>query len=76
MVCAAVVEDTLTHTLEILRGQRRPCGVLLSGSLDRKDVKNYKLAAHTLHIENSCVFLNFAGDAHTHTHLGQTCQNA
>lgn len=30
MVYAAVVEDTLNHTLEVLKKQAKPCGVLLS----------------------------------------------
>lgn len=58
MVFAAVVE------MAIWRKQARPCGVLVSESLDPHDVEKLKIATHTLDIEYSCAFLNVADDTY------------
>lgn len=64
MVYAAVAEDTLEYTVEILRRQSKPCGVLISNSMDMQTVEDYKQANHPVDIEASSVFLNFADDTY------------
>lgn len=64
MVYAAVVEDTLEFTNEVLRRHSRPCGVLLTNFMDTQAVDDYKQATHPLDGEESCIFLNFADDTY------------